>query len=61
MPSLLNYSCCTYLIAGGGSLISRNSGQTPNFDERKMATPSVLSLTEILYGSDKKPPGTKAL
>ena len=35
-----------YLINGGSSFTSKNKGHTPNWEERKMATPSVLSFTE---------------
>ena len=46
-----------YLSDGGSSLTRRNRGQTPNCDEWNIATPSVLSFTEMLYGSRRNPPG----
>ena len=45
-----------YLINGGSSFTSKNKGHTPNCEERKIATPSVLSFTEMLYGSARIPP-----
>ena len=51
----------TYLNDGGNSLIRRKRGQTPNCDDRNIATPSVLSFTERLYFSDKNPPGPHLL
>ena len=37
-----------YLKCGGSSLIDKKSGHTPNLEDLKTATPSVLSLKDIL-------------
>lgn len=45
-----------HLIFGGSSLITRYSGHSSPFLELlKMATPSVLRLSEILFGLSRKP------
>ena len=46
-----------YLSDGGSSVTRRNRGQTPNCDEQNIATTSVLSFTDMVYGSDRNPPG----
>ena len=37
-----------YLKCGGNSLIDKKSGHTPNFEDLKTATPSELTLNDML-------------
>lgn len=52
--------CCTikylYLNCGGSSLIDKKRGHSPNLEDLNTATPSVLSLNDMLNGCDKNPP-----
>jgi len=47
----------SYLKCGGSSLIDKKSGHTPNFEDLKTATPSVLTLNDMLNCCDKNPAG----